>query len=206
MPEFEAILFDFDGVLLDSEPVHCDCWREVLAPLGVTVTWEAYAAHCVGAADHDMMRVFARLAQPPVDPDLLWQYYPRKKQVFRARMAADPPFAPGLADFFAELAAGYKLGVVSSSARAEIEPLLEAAGIRQYLGTVVCGEDVERHKPAPDPYLLAGERLGIRRALVAEDSAAGLESARAAGFEGLRITDPARMMEKVRERLCRTKW
>src|ERR1035441_9340756 len=51
MPEFQAILFDFDGVLVDSEPVHCDCWREVLAPLGVPVTWEVYAAHCVGAVD-----------------------------------------------------------------------------------------------------------------------------------------------------------
>jgi HAD superfamily hydrolase (TIGR01509 family) len=65
----------------------------------------------------------------------------------------------------------------------------------------VCGEDVERHKPAPDPYLLAARLLGIRRALVVEDSAAGMESARAAGFDAVRITDPEQMMAVVRQRL-----
>ena len=201
MPEFQAILFDFDGVLLDSEPVHCECWREVLAPLGVRVTWEAYAAHCVGAADRSMMEVFAKLADPPADPAKLWELYPLKKQRFRERMAVNPPFAPGVADFFRDLSGRYKLGVVSSSAHAEIDPLLGAAGILPYLGTVVGGGDVQRHKPDPEPYLLAAGRLGIQSALVVEDSAPGLESARAAGFAAVRITDPARMMEAVRARL-----
>jgi HAD superfamily hydrolase (TIGR01509 family) len=201
MDDFEAILFDFDGVLLDSEPVHCQCWKEALEPLGVPVTWEFYAAKCVGAADRDMMRIFATLCDPPADPAKLWEQHPHKKQLFQERMAVPPPFAPGLAEFFRELAQSYRLGVVSSSASTEIEPLLEAAGIRRHLGTVVSGGDVKRHKPAPDPYLLAGARLGIQRALAVEDSPAGMESARAAGFEALRIAHPARMMECVRERL-----
>jgi beta-phosphoglucomutase len=203
MNNFEAILFDFDGVLLDSEPVHCACWMEALGPLGVPVTWEVYAATCVGSSDRDMMRIFARLCDPPADPAKLWEEYPRKKKLFQERMAVDPPFAPGVADFFRELAQSYRLGVVSSSASAEIEPLLEAAGIRPHLSTVVSGDDVERHKPAPDPYLLAAARLGIRRALVVEDSPAGMESARAAGFEAVRIADPARMMDCVHQRLDR---
>jgi HAD superfamily hydrolase (TIGR01509 family) len=201
MPEFEAILFDFDGVLVDSEPIHCDCWREVLAPLGVPVTWEIYAAHCVGAVDSKMVEVFAKLADPPADPAKLWEQYPLKKQRFRERMAAHAPFADGVAEFFRELSEQYKLGVVSSSSHAEIEPFLEAAGIRPYLGTVVGGGDVKRHKPDPEPYLLAGERLGIRSALAVEDSAPGIESACAAGFATVRVTDPARMMEVVRARL-----
>ena len=202
MTGFEAILFDFDGVLLDSEPVHCDCWREVLQPLGVPVTWDVYAAKCVGSSDRDMMRIFAGLCNPPADPARLWQQYARKQQVFRERVAVNPPFAPGVAEFFHDLSLSYKLGVVSSSGSAEIVPLLEAAGILPYLGTVVCGEDVERPKPAPDPYLLAARRLGIQSALVVEDSPPGIESARAAGFEALRITDPACMIETVRRRLA----
>src|SRR5579871_4790583 len=198
MSDFEAILFDFDGVLVDSEPLHCDCWREALEPLGVAVTWEVYAAHCVGAADSSMMPVFAKLAHPPADPAKLWERYEVKKQRFRQRMAEQPPFVEGLADFFRELAGRYKLAVVSSSAHAEIEPPLEAAGILQYLDTVVGGGDVTRHKPAPEPYLLAGSRLGISRALAVEDSQPGMASARAAGFEALQITDPARMMDVVR--------
>jgi beta-phosphoglucomutase len=198
MSKFEAILFDFDGVLLDSEPVHCDCWREVLEPLGVRVTWEVYATHCVGSADSSMMTTFAKLADPPADPAKLWEQYPLKKQRFRERMAVNAPFAPGVAEFFRELSGQYKLGVVSSSAHVEIEPLLESAGILQYLSTVVGGDDVKRHKPAPDPYLLAGRNLGISRALAVEDSPPGIASARGAGFDAVRITDPALMMDVVR--------
>ena len=201
MADFEAVFFDFDGVLLDSEPVHCECWDEVLSPLGVHVTWEVYGAHCVGASDRDMMQVFANVCDPPADPATLWEQYPLKKRLFQERMAVEPPFAPGVADFFRDLAIRYRLAVVSSSASAEVAPLLEASGIRPHLSTVVCGEDVERHKPAPDPYLLAAARLGIQRALVVEDSPAGMESARAAGFEAMRIADPARMMDCVRQRL-----
>src|SRR5450432_309380 len=98
MPEFQAILFDFDGVLVDSEMVH----------------------------------TFAKLADPPADPARLWEQYPLKRQRFRERMAAHAPFAQGVGDFFRELAAHYKLGVVSSRSHAEIEPFLEAAGIRRY--------------------------------------------------------------------------
>ena len=201
MPEFEAILFDFDGVLVDSEPVHCDCWREALAPLGVNVTWEVYAAHCVGAADSSMMTVFARLADPPADPAKLWEQYQLKKDLFKQRMASHAPFAAGVADFFRDLSARYKLGVVSSSAHVEIDPLLESAGIMPYLSTVVGGGDVQRHKPHPEPYQLAGRRLGIRTALAVEDSPPGMESARGAGFDVIQINDPARMMEMVRARL-----
>ncbi|HTQ53872.1 MAG TPA: HAD family phosphatase [Bryobacteraceae bacterium] len=201
MPEFEAVLFDFDGVLVDSEPVHCDCWREALAPLGVNVTWEVYATHCVGAADSSMMPVFAKLADPPADPVKLWERYPLKKQLFQQRMANNPPFADGVGDFFRELSTRYKLGVVSSSAHVEIDPLLVAAGIMPYLSTVVCGGDVKRHKPNPEPYILAGRNLGIRRALAVEDSPPGMQSAREAGFDVIQITDPARMMERVRARL-----
>ncbi len=198
---FEAIFFDFDGVLLDSEPVHCECWKEALEPLGVPVTWAVYAAQCVGSADRDMMRIFANLCDPPADPAKLWQEHPRKKRLFEERMAVDPPFAPGIVDFFRNLAPKNRHGVVSSSARAEIEPLLENVGVRPYLNTMVCGDDVQHHKPSPEPYLLAATRLGVRHALVVEDSQPGMASARAAGFEVIRITDPALMMERVRERL-----
>jgi HAD superfamily hydrolase (TIGR01509 family) len=155
----------------------------------------------VGAVDSKMVEIFARLAEPPADPTKLWEQYPLKRQRFRERMGTHAPFAKGVADFFRDLSAQYKLGVVSSSSHAEIDPFLEAAGIRQYLGTVVGGDDVKRHKPAPDPYVLAGERLGIQRALAVEDSPPGIASAQAAGFAALRITDPARMMEAVRARL-----
>jgi HAD superfamily hydrolase (TIGR01509 family) len=117
-------------------------------------------------------------------------------------MIETPPFPQGLAGLLEELQPQYKLSVVSSSACSEIEPLLERAGLRGYFGTIVGAESVRNHKPAPDPYLLAAERLASRAALVLEDSEAGLTSGRAAGFEALRVRHPNETADVVRRRLA----
>jgi beta-phosphoglucomutase len=190
MGALQAIFFDFDGVLLDTEPVHCACWAEVLAPVGLILTWEYYRDHCIGIDDRDMLRMMARPADPPRDWDSLWALYPAKKRLFQARMTA-PPFERSLTGMLPGLHRQFKLAVVSSSSSSEIEPVLVAGGIRQHFDTIVGGGDVKRHKPAPDPYLLAAARLGVETALVLEDSAAGIASGRAAGFEVLAVRHPA---------------
>jgi HAD superfamily hydrolase (TIGR01509 family) len=202
MCALQAIFFDFDGVLLDTEPVHCACWAEVLAPAGLTLTWEYYRDHCIGIDDRDMLRTMASQADPPLDWDSLWALYPAKKQLFQARMTA-PPFERSLAGMLAGLHRQFKLAVVSSSSSTEIEPLLVAGGIRQHFDTIVGGGDVNRHKPAPDPYLLAAARLGVETVLVLEDSAAGIASGCAAGFEVLSVRHPSEVAGLLRERL---KW
>lgn len=197
---YDAVLFDFDGVLLDSEPVHCDCWREVLAPFGIRLEWDFYARHCIGIADRAMLDLLARLADPPVDPGVLWRQYGAKNMRFRERMAAGPPFDPCLEGLLNSLRS-YKLAVVTSSSRAEVEPLLCLAGLRGYFAAAVYGETVERHKPAPDPYLLAADLLGARSALVVEDSEAGEISGRAAGFDVLRVRSATEVPARVRKHL-----
>jgi beta-phosphoglucomutase len=201
MPEFQAILFDFDGVLLDSEPVHWACWAEELATLGVTLTWDFYRHHCIGIDDREMLRMMAAQSDPPRDWRDLWALYPSKKECFRERMATHPAFHPALDGLLGRLHERYRLAVVSSSSCSEIEPLLIAGGLRAHFDTVVGGEQVKRHKPAPDPYLLAAERLGVTRALVLEDSAAGIASGRAAGFEVLPVSSPSDVPELLRRRL-----
>lgn len=203
MTGLDAILFDFDGVLADTEPVHCACWAEVLAPLGVTLTWEYYRDHCIGVDDREVMRELAAAARPPLDWQILFAQYPVKKRLFRERTLKSPPFDAALDAFLGELHSEYKLAVVSSSARAEIEPLLVAGGLRKHFDTVVTGEDVTRHKPDPEPYLEAARRLGAGTALVVEDSAAGQASGHAAGFEVLSVTHTADVPALVRSRLDR---
>ena len=198
MFSFDAILFDFDGVLLDSEPVHCECWAAVLATLGIPLTWEFYRERCIGVDDREMLRMLAARCHPPLDWNRLWTLYPAKKRLFQERMAAAPPFDPALDGLLADLHALYKLAVVSSSAVSEIQPLLEAAGLRQHFDTVVGGDDVTRHKPAPEPYLLAASRLGAGAPLVVEDSEAGIASGRAAGFQVLPVRSPAEVPELLR--------
>jgi beta-phosphoglucomutase len=201
MPEFEAILFDFDGVICDSEPAHWACWAEVLAPLGVTLDWEFYRDRCIGIDDREMLRMMAAGSDPPRDWERLWAEYPAKRDLFRARMIGAPPFPPGMPGFLKGLQGRYKTAVVTSSGRSEIEPMLEAGGLFRYFDTLVCAGDTDRHKPAPDPYLLAAKRLQARTALVVEDSEAGIASGRAAGFEVLAVKSPADVPELVLGRL-----
>jgi HAD superfamily hydrolase (TIGR01509 family) len=201
MPRFDSILFDFDGVLADTEPLHFVAWAEVLRPLGVTLDWEYYRDHGIGVDDKELMRVLAARADPPIDWRRLFAEYPRKKDLFRARTLGSPPFAPVLDGFLAELHKTYKMAVVTSSARAEVEPLLVAGGLRGHFDALVGAENVTQYKPHPEPYLKAAELVGGRIPLVVEDSAAGLASGRAAGFEALAIRHPAEMPELVRERL-----
>ena len=181
---YEAILFDFDGVLVDSEPVHFACWREALAPMGIHLEWDFYLTRCVGVADQALVGVFSGLAEPAINHASAWAAYERKRDLFRRRVLASVPMPAATRSLFGRLG-GYKLAVVSSSSRAEVEPPLERAGVWRFLDTIVCAEDVACYKPSPEPYNLAARRLGIRTALVVEDSEAGQASGRAAGFEVL---------------------
>lgn len=201
MPRFDAILFDFDGVLLDSEPLHCACWAEVLAPLGVKLDWAYYRDHYLGVDDRVMIRRIAAAAVPPLDWRTLWAQYHNKRDCLRKKLV-QPPFPPELPDLLADLGRDHKLAVVSTSARVEVEPPLEAGGIRHYFDAVITGENTERHKPAPDPYLLAAALVGARKPLVVEDSAPGIASGRAAGFEVLAVESAALMPGLLRGRLA----
>jgi beta-phosphoglucomutase len=199
---YEAILFDFDGVILDSEPVHFECWREVLRRYGIELDWETYREHCVGVADYQMLEFLGRRAEPSVAADVLWAGYEDKNRLFAERMRQAPPVPDANRRLIEELS-GYRLAIVSSSGRAEVVPILEASGLSRHFAAIVCGDDVRRHKPDPEPYRLAAERLGVTRALVVEDSRPGAESGRAAGFDVLEVDTAERTAELVWERLGR---
>ena len=197
---FDALLFDFDGVLVDSEPIHYDCWIEVLSPFGFQMDWETYATTCVGISDRTMIERFAQSQTPPLDADELYAQYPRKKELFRDRMLAANPFPEATLALIRELT--LPMAVVSSSGRTEVEPPIVHAGIRQHFQAMVCGLEAGKLKPEPDPYLKAAEMLGARQPLVIEDSDAGAAAGRAAGFEVLRITHPDELPAKLRAMLA----
>jgi len=195
---WDAILFDFDGVLADTEPLHWRCWNEILAPFSIQLTWETFQRECVGTSDRLLVERLAAQHHPPIPFEDLWGQYPRKKELFRTRIT-EVPFPAATVDLVRELAGSYKLAVVTSSARIEIEPALTHGGIRSCFHELVCGKEVDNLKPAPDPYLKAAELLQARQPLVIEDSESGVASARAAGFEVLRITDVESVAGAVRE-------
>jgi HAD superfamily hydrolase (TIGR01509 family) len=194
-PVYDALLFDFDGVLADTELVHYACWRDALLPFGLEIEWPWYQANCVGIADHVLAPSFG-VGDPP-------RLVAEKQQRFRDALAASPPFLPETEALIRELAVAYKMAVVSSSFRSEIAPPLERAQLDHYFGAILCGDDVTRLKPAPDPYLRAAELLGAVNPLVIEDSDAGVASAEAAGFDVLRVAGPERMPQELRDFLDR---
>lgn len=200
VPGYEAILFDFDGVLVDSEPVHYECWCEVLSKYGVTLEWNTYEQNFIGVSDRALLENVCKIAGPPLTLEQLLAEYPNKKAMFRDRIAIADVFAPGTLDLIRSLR-DYKLAVVSSSNRLEVEPSLVRFGVRDHFQALVCGNEAAKLKPAPDPYLKAAELLGVRHALVVEDSAAGEASGRAAGFDVLRVAHAGEVAERVRERL-----
>jgi HAD superfamily hydrolase (TIGR01509 family) len=196
-----AILFDFDGVLADTEPLHWQCWNEVLRPAGLAVSWEDYRQHCVGISDRDFLARLGSLADPPRTVDELLPYYPLKKRLFAERAAQGGLIPPELKTILRRLDP-QRLAVVTSSSRQEIEPILRAEGVLERFGAAVYGDEVRRLKPDPEPYRTAMDRLGVRRALALEDSAAGLESARRAGCEVIEVRHPADVPRLLRERLA----
>ena len=198
---YQAVLFDFDGVLVDSEPIHFDCWRQVLLPLGIQLKWTYYHRHFIGVSDRKMAEELAGMAVPSVAIEVIYAQYPLKTELFRERMHSELPFAAGVLDLVRDLN-GYRVGVVSSSKRSEVEPVLAKGGLLEHLHVTVCGDDVTRHKPDPEPYRKAAAYLNVERVLVVEDSDAGEASGLAAGFDVLRIPQPRDTAALVRARLA----
>jgi HAD superfamily hydrolase (TIGR01509 family) len=200
MPVFEAVLFDFDGVLVDSEPIHFRCWRDLLAPLGIELDWETYRSNYIGVNTREMLEHISGKAANGTTAEILLRLVPRKRELFSALMCRELPFAADCRAMLTSLS-NLRLGVVTSSNRREVEPVLEAAGIRDCFDVLVCGNDVRAQKPSPEPYLKAVQLLGTSSALAVEDSDAGLESAQAAGIEVIRVAGSAEVWPALRERL-----
>src|SRR5580692_9716119 len=191
---FDAILFDFDGVLADTEPIHYQCWLEILAPFGIEPTWEYYQRECIGISD----RLMVESISTPALFEEIWAKYADKQALFRHKLTLKSPFLDETVALISDLSPHYKLAVVSSSGRTEVEPPIVRAGLRDHFQAMVCGREAGNLKPLPDPYLRAAELLGAKRPLVVEDSEAGEASGRAAGFEVLRVASAESVPSELR--------
>lgn len=201
--KYDSILFDFDGVLADTEPVHYECWKQILEPFGIRLNWPFYQERCIGVSDRTMVERLAAERVPPLPWEHVMPAYHSKLDMFRSRIETNPPFLADTMGLIRELSGSgdYNLAVVSSSGRSEVEEPIERAGLRPYFQAFVCGREVEHLKPAPDPYLRGAELLGARRPLVVEDSDAGVASGKAAGFDVLRVSSADAVAAEVRAKL-----
>jgi beta-phosphoglucomutase len=196
---YDGLLFDFDGVVVDSEPIHFNSWLELLDPLGIRPTWEWFAANCIGIADTELFDTIAGL-NPQATGEQVRAVYPAKTSRYRETMKVSPPFAPGIQQLLMELAsAGLPAGLVTSSSREEVEPILAVGDLN--FNPRIFRDDVTFRKPHPEPYLKASALLGVKRILAIEDSEHGANSARAAGLDVLKIANAQELDSKLRQAL-----
>ena len=187
--DFDAVVFDMDGVLFDSERATMGCWRTVAEAYGITQI-DGVFLRCVGTTHAKNCEILRQAygadfpAQAFVEKaqDLLCARYDRGNVPFKAGV-------PALLD--ALKAHDKRIGLATSSYRAVVERRLNAAGILNRFCAVICGDAVPNSKPAPDIYKIACERLGVEphRAVAIEDSYNGIRSASAAGLLPVMVPD-----------------
>ena len=180
-----AILFDFNGVLIDDEPQHCDALIATLAQYGYPLDRETYYRDYLGFDDRECFRfTFARDGKA-VEESRLLEAIERKNGHYERAIRGDMRLVPGAVDFVETAALeGHQLAIVSGALRREIALVLDLAGLTPHFAEIVAAEDVTACKPDPQGFNRAREALGLAasRCVVIEDSLPGLAAARAAGL------------------------
>lgn len=191
-----AVVFDFDGVLVDSEGFHFHAYRNVLQSLGVTLTKAQYYDRYLPYDDAGAFRAMARDFHLPLSDTVLDDWI-RAKATHFARLAGDGVvLLPGAREVIERTAAAFPIAIASGASRHEILDVLHREQLLSLFPVVVAAEDAPASKPDPAPYRLAVERLGAhhgmalapRHCVAIEDSRGGLQSARAAGLRTVAVT------------------
>jgi beta-phosphoglucomutase len=185
-----AVIFDMDGVLVDSYRAHHESWRALAEEHGIGMS-EARFAELFGRTSRE---IIGELWRPGMSEQRIAAMDARKEGFYRAILEENFPAMDGAVALIDSLvAAGFALAVGSSGPPENIELSLQKLGRAQCFGACVTGMDVARGKPDPEVFLLAAERLGVKpsQCAVIEDAPAGIAAARAAGMTAMALTGTA---------------
>ena len=192
-----AILFDFDGTIVDTEPLHLEAFRRVLGPFDIDITDADYEARYLAGTDRECLeRMLADYGREDLRPRFE-ALLAEKIDVFARSVTADPPLFPGVRELLTAARAAGPLALVTGSVGDVVRRQLAAAGLDGTFTVLVSAEDVGRGKPDPEPYRLAIGRLRADvlpdlepgACLAIEDTPSGIESARGAGLRTLAIAN-----------------
>ena len=196
----KAILFDFNGVIIDDERIHLKAYREVLEAACVQLT-DADYFESLGMDDVAFTHAAFARANQTVDDKTTRSIIDQEHARHRSLIEKEIPFAPGIITFVKEAARKYELGIVSMAERTEIDHVLSGKSLAENFSVIVSASPGFKHKPAPDAYNFALKSLNeARRAdrslpllpgecLVIEDAPPGIEAARSAGMRTLAVTN-----------------
>ena len=184
-----AVIFDMDGVIFDTERIWIECWAPVGQAHHIKDIEIVLRERCVGITAASMKAILLETygADFPYD-----QYVKEATAVFKARYGVNLPMKPGVKELLSFLReAGAPVALASSTGTRIIREELTAAGLMDYFQVITGGEEVSRSKPAPDIFLLAARRLGVEpgRCFVIEDSYNGIRAAHEAGMRPIMVPD-----------------
>lgn len=192
----QAILFDFDGVIADSEPLHLKAFQQALAEEGLVLEGDEYFARYLGFDDVGMFEALGRNRGLEWTDRHVNALVARKGMKLQTMLEGGEVLFPGAAAFVRAAAAEVPIAIASGALRHEIVQIVESAGLDELFAAIVAAGDTPESKPSPAPYRLAFERLqqvtgkplDRRRCVAIEDSIWGLESARGAGLRCVGVT------------------
>lgn len=178
----KCIIFDLDGVILDSEPLHFKAHAKALEAFGIKLSLEDYLEFGVAKGDENLYEKMAEKNNIKIDREAISKL---KKQIFEELLSQGAGPINGVADILESWNQKYILAIGSSGARDMVESVLDKMKFRKYFSIVVTADDVEKVKPSPDIYLKAIELAGFSKeeCLAIEDSESGLAAAKAAGLK-----------------------
>lgn len=192
-----AVIFDCDGVIADTEPLHLAAFQKVLGEEGIELTEEDYYRRYLALDDRGCFtRAFLDNGKS-LTIEALAELISRKASYIEPVMRGRLTLFPGAADFIRRVSAKYPAAVASGALRREVELILEHGGLSDCFQLIVSAEDVAESKPAPDPFLkalallneAAPQKIYPRECLVVEDSVHGVEAAHSAGMFCLAVTN-----------------
>lgn len=197
----KAIIFDFNGVILDDEEYHYESLKRVLREEGVRITRDEYYRDCLGFGDVECFQWGLKNVEKIQEAGGMEALVARKFLYYEELLRKETRFFPGVCEFIRDIAGKYPLSVASMALRQEIDLALEKAGLKDLFSVIISTEDVEKTKPDPEVYKKALEQMNriLRNAvekiflqpdecLVIEDSAPGIQAAKSAGMPVLGLT------------------
>jgi beta-phosphoglucomutase len=187
VPGKKGVIFDLDGVLIDTSEFHKQSWFDLAEKEGFAITSEFFY-DTFGMQNYQIIPILAKRDVSPEEIDRLSKW---KEQRYRDLIQDKQILAPGADTLLANLKHhGFLLAIGSSAPRANMDFVLQRIGVAHYFDALVVGEDVKNGKPAPDTFLKAAEKLAIPpdRCVVVEDAVAGVQAAKSAGMSVISLT------------------
>ncbi len=199
-----TVIFDFNGIIVDDEPIHFKLFQRVLGEEGIVLTEEAYYARYLGFDDRGAFMAGFRDNNRPLTDDKLVELVDRKAAYYQQAIRDHVVIFPGVKTLVYKLAPSVPLAVASGALRHEIATILTTAGLLNYFQVIVSAEDVMQGKPEPEIFLRvlaklnasASPQIEAANCVVIEDSKEGIRGARAAGMKCLAVTNshPAELL------------